>query len=403
MQIYTFLFPWSNILFTSVFMKGLASLYICIFNLIFMLRKIFFLALYLIIHQANAFAHNGIISFENTRAVLGSISEEEFPVKYKFEYIVAGSAPVKISKVDTDCACTVSNFSTDAVEPGKKGFVEVIFSPYKAGPFEKSFTVIAENAVPQKTELVIEGFIEPFSLNTSIDFPFVNKENLRFRNKYVFLGNITNQGIIRRNVEIYNDNDSSYILADSISGPDYIEIGFSNGFELPARQASSISLFYNPELKNDFGEVTDSVMLYRINEEEEIISAFTIVIKASIQQHFSEGFSESELGTFPKLVLSDTIINLGNISLSEENDKIVEFVISNSGETELEIQKIVTNYGCEIYKIDKRTIEPFDFTNLKIAVKDIGKKGTQDRSVLIYCNDPNNTVKQLTIKLNDRE
>ncbi|UZR95132.1 DUF1573 domain-containing protein [Chondrinema litorale] len=368
-----------------------------------MLRKIFFLALYLVIHQLTAFAQNGIISFENTRAELGSISEEEFPVKYKFEYIVAGSAPVKISTVDTDCACTVSNFSTEAVEPGSKGYVEVIFSPYKAGPFQKSFTVIAENAVPKKTELVIDGFIEPFSLNTSIDFPYVNKENLRFRNKYVFLGNITNKGIIRRKVEIYNDNDSTYLLADSITGPDYMEIGFSNGFELPSRQPSNISLFYNPELKNDFGEVTDSITLYKIGESEEIVPAFSIVVKASIQQHFSNSFSESELGNFPKLVVSDSIVNLGNISLSENEDKIVEFVISNSGETELEIQKIVTNYGCEIYKIDKRTIEPFDFTNLKVAVKDIGKKGTQDRSVLIYCNDPNNTVKQLTIKLNDRE
>ena len=368
-----------------------------------MIKKIFFLTLFLAKLQIDIYAQNGIISFENTRAELGNISEVDFPIKFKFEYIVAGNSPVKISKVDTDCACTVSNFSKDTIDPGSKGFVEVIYSPYKAGPFEKSFTVFAENAVPQKTELVIEGFIEPFSLNTNIDFPFVNKENLRFSNKYVFLGNITNEGIIRKNIQIYNDNEFAYVLADSISGPQHMEIGFNNGFEILPKEMKELTLFYNPEIKNDFGEVTDSMTLYKLDEDEMIIPAFTVIIKASIQQHFPDNFSESDLGTFPKLVISDTLIDLGNISLSDDKDRLVDFVISNSGETELEIQKIVTNYGCEIYKIDKRKVEPFGFTNLKIAVKDIGKKGRQDRSILIYCNDPNNTVKKLTIKLNDRE
>ncbi|MEM1137999.1 MAG: DUF1573 domain-containing protein, partial [Bacteroidota bacterium] len=136
-----------------------------------MLRNIFFHLVLFTISFIDVYAQGGIISFEKTYIDLGTVTEREFPIKYRFGYIVAGSTPVTITKIETDCACSIAEYSQEAIGPGKKGFVEVIFSPYKAGPFKKSFTVIATKAVPQKTELIIEGFIKPFTFMPKIEFP----------------------------------------------------------------------------------------------------------------------------------------------------------------------------------------------------------------------------------------
>jgi hypothetical protein len=357
-------------------------------------KVIIFIVLSFIATNTNA--QNGFISFEKTRVDLGRIKEAQFPVTYNFEFLVAGSGQISITSVETDCACSVSEYTKEALASGERGKVKVIFNPYKAGPFQKTFIVIAKNAVPQKTELIIEGFIEPFTFEPSIEFPVTTKDSLAFKHKFILLGNITNKGLVKKEVRLYNLNADTIKLADTLQAPNFMDVAFDNGLEIPPKQSYSFSLFYDPESKNDFGEITDSLYLFKLNSDESL-STITLYVKSSIRQYFPENLSEDNPGNYPHLVVSDSIINLGRISL--DSDRIVDFVLSNSGGSPLEIQKIVCNYGSEVYTIDKRQIDPYDFANLKIAVKDINKKGTQDRSILIYCNDPNNTVTSLKIKL----
>jgi|GEM_PF-3924101 len=361
-----------------------------------LLKKVYFFLLSLIFNSFFVTAQNGFISFEKTRIDLGRINEQQFPVAYNFEYLVAGSGKVSISNIETDCACSLVDYTKETLSAGDRGMVKVVFDPYKPGPFTKNFTVIANNAVPRKTELILEGFIEPFTFNPSIEFPIMNQDSMAFKNKFILLGNITNSGLVKKDVALYNMNNDTIKLADTLQAPPFIDVAFEEGLDIPPKQIYSFSLYYDPSLKNDFGEITDSLQLFRFDHKENI-SPIKLYVKSSIRQYFPENFSENNPRSYPHLAVSDSLINLGRVSL--ERDKIVDFVLSNSGGSPLNIQKIVCNYGAEIYSIDKREIAPFDFANLKISVKNINKKGTQDRTVLIYCNDPNNTVTSLRIKL----
>ncbi len=360
------------------------------------LAQLFFTILFFCL---NAHAQNGFISFEKTRVNVGNISEEQFPVTYTYDFLVAGSGAIRITSVDTDCACSLSDYTKTDISAGEKGEIKVTFNPYRPGPFYKTFTVHAQNAIPQKTELILEGFIEPFTFNPNIEFPAITKDSLAFKYKYILLGNITNSNIVRKEVALYNYSSDTITMLDSLQSPPFMDVAFDNGLAIPPKEIYSFSLFYDPATKNDFGEITDSLTLF-IEPSKNNIVPFPLYVKSSIRQYFPENFAEDNPSNYPRLVASDTLVNLGRIDL--EKDEIVEFVLSNSGGSPLDIQKIVCNYGAEIFTIDKRTIAPYDFAKLKIAVKDINKRGTQDRRVLIYCNDPNNTVTTLRIKLYSR-
>ena len=361
-----------------------------------LLKKVHFFLLPLFFTSFLVNAQNGFISFEKTRIDLGRLNEQQFPVTYNFEFLVAGSAKVSISTIETDCACSVIDYTKETLSAGDRGIVKVVFNPYKPGPFKKNFTVIANNAIPRKTELILEGFIEPFTFNPSIEFPIVNQDNMSFKNKYILLGNITNSGLVKKDVALYNMNNDTIKLADTIQAPPFIDVAFEDGLEIPPKQIYSFALYYDPSLKNDFGEITDSLHIFKLDEKENL-SPIKLYVKSSIRQYIPENFSKNNPSSYPHLAVSDSIINLGRVSL--ERDKIVDFVLSNSGGSPLKIQKIVCNYGAEIYNIDNRENAPYEFANLKISVKNINKKGTQDRTILIYCNDPNNTVMSLRIKL----
>ena len=351
---------------------------------------------FILVFYINTHAQSGFISFEKTRVDLGRINEAQFPVTYTFDFLVAGSGKVSITSVDTDCACTASKFTQTEIDAGEKGQIQVIFDPYRPGPFYKTFTVHAQNAIPKKTELIIEGFIEPFTFNPNIEFPAITADSLGFKYKAILLGSITNSQIVKKQVQVYNFGSDTLTLIDSLQSPPFIDVAFDQGLNLAPKQIHTFSLFYDPATKDDFGEITDSLTLFIEKNEDDIVT-LPLYVKTSIRQYFPENLAEDNANSYPRLVASDTLLNLGRINLDQ--DKIVEFVLSNSGNSPLEIQKIVCNYGAEIFTVDKRTIEPLDFAKLKIAIKDINKKGTQDRRILIYCNDPNNTVTTLRVKL----
>ncbi len=76
--------------------------------------------------------------------------------KHTFWFTNTGTEDIVIEKVKPSCSCTASNFSSEPVAPGEKGYVEVVYPAKKAGVFRKTATITA-NTDPANKILTISG------------------------------------------------------------------------------------------------------------------------------------------------------------------------------------------------------------------------------------------------------
>lgn len=93
----------------------------------------------------------------------GTIKESKGQVKHTFEFTNTGNTPLLVLDAVASCGCTRPSYTAKPVKPGKKGKIEVTFSPAgRAGTFRK--TIKVKNNSPEKViSLVITGTIIPKS------------------------------------------------------------------------------------------------------------------------------------------------------------------------------------------------------------------------------------------------
>lgn len=90
----------------------------------------------------------------------GKITQNE-PVTTRFEFTNNGSAPLIITNVKGSCGCTVTDYSSEPVMPGQKGYVSATYNAKAMGVFNKSITVTS-NAFGEPTKvLFIKGEVVP--------------------------------------------------------------------------------------------------------------------------------------------------------------------------------------------------------------------------------------------------
>jgi len=102
-------------------------------------------------------------TFKETTYDFGTIKESKGAVKHTFELKNTGDKPLIIVDAVASCGCTRPSFTAKPIKPGKKGKIEVTFSPTgRAGAFHKTIKV-RTNCVDKVSSLVITGTIIPKS------------------------------------------------------------------------------------------------------------------------------------------------------------------------------------------------------------------------------------------------
>ncbi len=98
------------------------------------------------------------LSFETTLVDWDTIPNGQ-TFTHAFKYTNTGKRPALISDVKTSCGCTATTYTTDPVQPGESGKIEVTFnSTGRLGYQKKSINVIG-NTYPPRTLLYLQGFV----------------------------------------------------------------------------------------------------------------------------------------------------------------------------------------------------------------------------------------------------
>jgi len=93
-----------------------------------------------------------ILKVDKPYVSLGRITEGD-SVFHTFNFKNTGNLPLKIISVNASCGCTTPKWTTDIIQPGKKGFIRVKFdSKGKEGKLQKSITAYC-NTLPAENRM----------------------------------------------------------------------------------------------------------------------------------------------------------------------------------------------------------------------------------------------------------
>lgn len=350
-----------------------------------------FLSFVFIFSLSNIYAQQqGKFDFENDTFDFGSIKEENGPVEHKFVFTNIGDAPLIIQGVRASCGCTTPAWSKEPIAPGEKGFIAAKYNPKnRPGSFRKSLSVTS-NANPNPQVIFIKGMVE-MKPRTPADLYRFQIGNLRLKYQSLNMYKVTTGVPITRSFDLYNDGDAAITFLDKMQKPDHITISFRPKV-LEPKAKGKLVVTYDGAGKNDLGFVSDPIRFYTDEQKNEEKS---LRVVATIEEYFPP-MTPEELAQAPKLEFDKTSHDFGAI---KENMSVkTEFVFTNSGKSELNIRRIKPNCGCTITKLEKYTLQPGDSSKMSVEFNSVGRRGNQQKSIVIFSNDPTAPSQRLTIK-----
>lgn len=209
--------------------------------------------------------------------------------------------------------------------------------------------------------------------------------NLRFSTSTLAFGKVFTNQIKEDTIHIMNSGTSELTLLIN-SKTDYLEFVLSSD-KIASGQEGWIAVSYNASKKKDFGFVLDRIVL-NTNDKEQPIK--NINITATIEEYFSENDSLS-----PKAVFNQLNYEYGEIFQGEKISH--DFIVTNTGIKPLVIRKVKSTCGCIKTSITKTEILKGESGIVHVDFDSFGKEGKDNRTIIVYLNDPAKPVVNLDL------
>jgi hypothetical protein len=328
-----------------------------------------------------------VFEFQEKTFDFGNVKEDGGAVSHTFEFVNKGNQPIKILSVNASCGCTTPDWTKDVVKPGGKGFITATYDPTsRPGYFDKQLTITTD----------LSG--EPILLN--IKGTVVMKEDLvPFRHavgNWRLLASSFNVGKVWlkdefawKEFEVLNAGEAPITVKLPALAPTYIKVNVSP-ITLKSGERGVIQIGYNGKLKNAYGFQNDNVELLT-DDTDQPRKSFSVY--ATLEEFFPP-LSDDEKEKAPRLTIAEPMIDMGRFSSSVVEKQIS---ITNTGRKPLSIRSIQPNCQCLTASVDKTTIDPGRSVTLTLRFDPKDRKGTQQKFVTLYSNDPVNPVQRLSV------
>ena len=336
---------------------------------------------------ASSLVAQSSLSFEKVDHDFGDIREEDGFAEYRFNFVNSGSEPVRITNVKASCGCTTPGWTREEVMPGDSGFVKARYNPRnRPGKFRKSLRISTSDPESNQT-LYIMGMVKPKPKTPEQAYPVLAG---KFRLKYqaLNLGKITTEKPVQKSFEIYNGSDSVASLEPGAQIiPDHLKVSIAPE-SIGPKQVGQLMITYDPIARNDFGFVSDNLVL-------DTASANNFSVLAIIEEFFPP-MSPEEMSNAPKLEVSSRNYKFDKVKAGVILEK--SFVLSNTGKAKLEFRAIKSNCECLTYEIKKSSLRKGKEVSLDVRFDTSEMRGNQFKSISIYSNDPANPTQIINIR-----
>ncbi len=330
------------------------------------------------------------IQFKEETFDFGMVVEEGGPVLHEFLFTNNSTRPVKVVNVQAACGCTTPNWSKDAVAPGKTGFIQASYNPKgRPGYFNKALTVTTDyDSSP--IILQIKGQVRvPGDMIANSDFETVNG-SWKLKSGSFNLGKVyMTDEYTSRDFPVMNAGTSTVTYLGRFMGPAYIKIEVTPKVLKPGEKGH-IKVSYNGKVKGKYGFQSDNVELLT-DDVENPTKSFSVY--ATLEDNFRD-LKPEEVARAPQLKLQTTSVDLGRIQPNATTIREISF--SNTGKKELDIRSLQGNCTCITALATKTSLKPGEAAAIRVEFNPIDRKGTQQKSVTVYSNDPQSPVQRVT-------
>ena len=151
-----------------------------------------------------------------------------------------------------------------------------------------------------------------------------------------------------------------------------------------------VKVSYNGKQKNQYGFQSDNVELYT---DDALSPVKSFSVYATLEDFFPE-LKPEELAKAPQLKFGSGNVDFGRISAGGSSTRDIQF--TNTGKKDLQIRSLKGNCTCITASALKSTVKPGDTGTIRIVLNAQDRKGTQQKAVTIYSNDPVNPVQRVT-------
>jgi hypothetical protein len=329
------------------------------------------------------------IQFREETFDFGVVREDGGPVTHEFVFTNHGDQPVIITDARASCGCTTPSWSKDPVLPGETGHVQARYSPKgRPGHFSKSINITTN--VAGTITLQIRGQVVSGMTGSEVDFKVV-RGSWKLKNQVFNLGKVLHvDEPTVRDFPFINAGTKAVTFTEKVVGPSYIKVDVVPKTVAPG-EMGHIKITYYGKQNAIYGFHSDNVELYT-DDEKQNVKSFSV--NATLEDYFPE-LSKEELAKAPQLRMSVNKVDFGKFLQSAPISS--DLVITNTGKSELSLKSLQPNCTCVSAQASKNKIKPGESATVKLVFDPTGRKGTQQKALAIYSNDPVNPVQRITL------
>ncbi|MBK5277973.1 MAG: DUF1573 domain-containing protein, partial [Bacteroidia bacterium] len=308
---------------------------------------------------------------------------------HEFRFTNNSSRTIRIISVEASCGCTTPGWSTDPIPNGKEGFVKVSYNPKgRPGYFNKSLTVTTDFDGSPVTLQIKGQVVNAKTLSARGELP-VENGNLKLKSNSFNLGKVfINQEPTTVEFVVLNTG-ARPIKFTNVIGPSYIKSQVPDS--LGVNESGLIKLTYDAAARNQYGFVSDNI---QIQTDDESVPLKSFPVYTSIEEFFLP-MSANELSKAPVLYLESSVVDFARLMQGVVGEQ--EIALKNNGKNDLLIRSLQPNCSCVTASVEQMRVKAGAETKLIITFSTEGRKNTQQKSLTIYSNDPQNPVQRITL------
>lgn len=328
------------------------------------------------------------LQFREETFDFGTVKEDGGPVTHEFLFTNNSGRAIKILTVQASCGCTTPAWSKETVGPGKTGFVQASYNPKgRPGFFNKTLTVTTDlDAAP--FVLQIKGTVSTGGVGANADFMVANG-NWKLKSGSFNLGKVyLKDEFTVRDFQFLNTSDKAITYSKYV-GPAYVKIDVLPKTVAPGEKGH-VKVSYNGKQKNQYGFQSDNVEIYT---DDSLSPVKSFSVYATLEDYFPE-LKPDESAKAPQLKFGSASLDFGRVRAGGSATRELSF--TNTGKKDLQIRALQGNCTCITATATKATVKAGESSTIRIVFNAQDRKGTQQKAVTIYSNDPANPVQRVT-------
>lgn len=332
----------------------------------------------------------GALFFDRTTIIIGSISDDQGPVKVTYNFRNIGKGAITINDVKPDCNCSKPRWENKVYGFNESGSIDVYFYPNNLdGDVIKTLTVYT-NGDPAVTYLTLRASVDSKQARLQTMYP-QKQGNVRFDSYEVKFPKLFTYAVDSTFRTMYN-NSNKIITIFKVEAPAYIDVQV-NGRAINPNSGIGLRFKYNAAKAKDYGSKLDEVLVHT-NDSIEPTKKF--LVRANIEEDFS--LETPEFKEKPPVFEAITpVVSLDTVKTQSINT--ATFVITNKGKSPLYVRKIYGNCGCTATDFDySKPIKKNKKAYIKVVYNTKFELGPVEKQIYVITNTPDKTLHQLTLK-----